>query len=70
MYLLEHDVEYVLRNVLPFQLVMKGSKHLSHGNNIGHTTWNGHGLRNVVKYSITYEMEPGTTYDAERTRIK
>jgi hypothetical protein len=33
-------------------------------------TSKGHGLRNVVKFTITYEMEPGTTYDAKRTRIK
>ena len=26
----------------------------------------GHSLRNVVKYTITYELEPGTTYDAEK----
>jgi hypothetical protein len=69
-YLLVHDVEHVLRNVVPFQLVMKGSKNLSHGNRVRHTASKGHGLRNLVKFSITYEMEPGTTYDAERTRIK
>jgi hypothetical protein len=69
-YLFERDVEHVLRNVLPFRLVMKGSRNLSHGNRVQHTTSKGHGLRNVVKYSITYEMEPGTTYDAERTTIK
>jgi hypothetical protein len=69
-YLLEHDVEHVLRNVVPFQLVMKGSKNLSHRNRVRHTTSKGHGLRNVVKFLITYEMEPGTTYDAKRTRIK
>jgi hypothetical protein len=63
-------VENVLRNVIPFRLVMKGSKNLSNGNRVGHTTSKGHGLRNVVKFTITYEMEPGTTYDAKRTRIK
>jgi hypothetical protein len=35
-YLLEHDVEHVLRNVEPFRFVMKGSKNLSHGNRIRH----------------------------------
>jgi hypothetical protein len=69
-YLLERDVEHVLRNVLPFRLVMKGSKHLSNGNWVGQTTLKRHGLRNVVRFLITYEMEPGTTYDAEETRIK
>jgi hypothetical protein len=63
-------VEHVLRNVLLFRLVMKGSKNLSLGNQIRHTTLKGHGLRNVVKFLITYEIEPGRTYDAERTRIK
>jgi hypothetical protein len=62
-------VEQVLRNVVPFRLVMKDSKNLSNGNQVQHTTLKGHGLRNVVKFSITYEMEPGTTYDAKRTRI-
>jgi hypothetical protein len=65
--LLEHDVEHVLRNVIPFRLVLNGSKNLSNGNRVRHTASKGHGLRNVVKYSITYEMEPGTTYDAKRT---
>jgi hypothetical protein len=60
-------VEHVL---LPFRLVMKGSENLSHGNRVGHATLKGHGLRNAVKFSITYEMEPGTTYDAKETRIK
>jgi hypothetical protein len=69
-YLLEHGVEHVLRNAVPFRLVMKGSENLSHGNRVRHTTSKGHGRMNVVKLSITYEMEPGTTYDAERTRIK
>jgi hypothetical protein len=63
-------VEHVLRNVVPFRLVMKGSKNLSNGNRVRHRTSKGHGLRNVLKFTITYEMEPGTTYDAERTRIK
>jgi hypothetical protein len=63
-YLLEHDAEHVLRNVVPFRLVMKGSKNLAHGNRVRHTTSKGHGLRNVVKFLITYEMEPGTTYNA------
>jgi hypothetical protein len=43
---------------------------MSHGNRVQHTTLKGHGLRNAVKLSITYEMEPCTTYDAEETRIK
>ncbi len=63
-------MEHVLRNVVPFRLVMEGSKNLSHGNQIRHTTSEGHSLRNVVEYTITYEMEPGTTYDAKRTRKK
>jgi hypothetical protein len=67
-YLLEHEVEHVLRNVLPFRLVLKGRKHLSHGNRIQHTTSKGHSLR-IVKFSITYEMEPGTTYDAKGTKV-
>jgi FMN-dependent NADH-azoreductase len=69
-YLLERDVEHVLRNVLTFRLVMKGSKNLSHGNRVQHTTSKGHGLRNVVKFSITCEMEPGMTCDAEETMRK
>jgi hypothetical protein len=69
-FLLEHDVEHVLRNVVPFRLVMKGSKNLSNGNPVRHATSKGHGLRNVVKFKRTYEMEPGTTYDAERTMIE
>jgi hypothetical protein len=52
-YLLEHDEEHVLRYVLPFRLVMKGSKNLSHGNRVRHTTLKGHGLRNVVKCLTT-----------------
>ncbi len=67
-YLLGHDVEHVLRNVVPFRLVMKGSKNLSHGNQIRHTTSEGHSLRNVVEYTITLEMEPGTAYDAEKDK--
>jgi hypothetical protein len=63
-------VEHVLRNVSTFRLVMKGRKNLSHGNRVRQTTLKGHGLRNVVKYSITYEMESGMTYDAKETRIK
>jgi hypothetical protein len=69
-YLLERDMEHVLRNVLPFWLVMKGRKNLPHRNRVGHTTLKGHSLRNVVKFLITYEMEPGTTYNAKETRIK
>ena len=69
--MLEHDEEHILRNDVPFRLVMKeGTKNLSNGNRVRHTTSKGHGLRNVVKFTIPYEMEPGTTYDAERTRIK
>ncbi len=63
-------MEHVMRNVVPFRLVMKGSKNLSHGNQIRHTTSERHSLRNVVEYTITYEMEPGTAYDAEKTRKK
>jgi hypothetical protein len=69
-YLLENDVKHVLRNVVPFGLVMKGSKNLSHGKRVQHTTSKGHRLRNVVKFTITYEMEQGTAYDPERIRIK
>jgi hypothetical protein len=62
-------VEHVLRNVILFRLVMKGSTtNLSHGNQIRHTTSEGHSLRNVVEYTITYEMELGTTYDAEKDK--
>ena len=25
-------------------------------------------MRNVVEYTINYEMEPGTTYDAEKDK--
>jgi hypothetical protein len=65
-YLVGHDVEHVLRNVVLFRLVMKGSTNLSHGNQIRHTTSEGHSLQNVVKYMITYEMEPGRTYNAKK----
>ena len=50
-YLLVHDVEHVLRNVVPFQLVMKGSKNLSHGNRVRHTTAEGQRSNKVETFN-------------------
>jgi hypothetical protein len=59
-YLLEHDVEHVLRIVVPFRLVMKGSKNLSHG--YQDTTYNIEGTQSEECRQIFDYLRNGTRY--------